>query len=469
MQKINVKWSGMIEQLRNLFKALSITFLFCIFSVACSSQQPSNENEANLNAPQTENLQELAVDEPNGQLLIWASEADKNVWENTVLSDFQEKYPFVDIKIENYPAENVASKVGVARLAGQTIPDLAVGRMRDIQSLIARDDLMDITPLLESHSDKFNPEILAYCKEGDVFYCVPWYVGPTVLFYRRDVFEAANLPSDPETVSEIVATWDDFLTVCVEIRRRVGLMCLPYIYQSLLIDMMWQQGIHLVDQDGQVNLDDPAIVLILEKIKEFRDKRVIHRNVPEADGWENDLSADVNDADTPPVAAIIYPSTFGHTLKNQFETSQEGNWGVVPMPAWEEGGARASIGSGSSFIIPTESSNPDAAWAFVEFMALNEENQLAQFAYSDYFPTLNITYEDPIFSEEDPFYGNQNSRLLFREVVNNVPDAAIFGINNYSVIISEMDAAVNNLFARRMDAQEALQEAAQAVRLKLGT
>ncbi len=477
---------GMTDRSSKTFIAIALIIMICISAVACGRSTLSdlglNDNSAASPEQQTDlgegttfavettaaGRPQTAPAEPNGQLLIWVPEADQDVWENSVLAAFQEKYPQVDIKIENYPPEDVASEIGIARLTGRAIPDLAVTRYRDIQSLIARDDLLDMTPWMEPHAAKISPQILDYCMDGDAFYCVPWHIGPTVLFYRRDIFEAAELPSDPESVSEMVATWDDFLVTCIEIRRRTGLLCMPYIYQSLLLDMMWQQGVGLLDQEGEINIDDPAVVSILEKFEEFRAARVIRKNEPGGEEWESDLSADLDAVDAPAVATIIHPSWLGHRLKNQFETKQEGNWGITFLPAWEEGGQRSAMGGGSAYVIPQESANPDAAWAFIEFMALNEENQLAQFAYSDYFPALNTTYDDPLFAQEDTFYGNQKTRQLFADVMNNVPEALIFGINDYSVIITELNSAVNNFFAGRMDAQQALQEAVQAVRLKLG-
>ena len=159
----------------------------------------------------------------------------------------------------------------------------------------------------------------------------------------------------------------------------------------------------------------------------------------------------------------------GNFFKTWIAPDQEGNWGVAYMPAWNEGGTRASMAGGSAYFIPKDSSNPDAAWAFIEFMALDQENQIAQYAYSDYFPTLTSTYDDPLFSEPDPYFGDQVTREIYADVAGNVPYAYIYDTEYYNTVAGALATAVQNYALGNMSAEEALQDAADTVRLETGT
>jgi ABC-type glycerol-3-phosphate transport system substrate-binding protein len=96
--------------------------------------------------------------------------------------------------------------------------------------------------------------MLAACTKDGKIYCVPWDIGPMGTFYRRDVFEAAGLASDPDSVSAMIATWDDLLTTCQTIKAETGLNCFAlnkannegYLYEYMLS----QQGLGYFNDAG---------------------------------------------------------------------------------------------------------------------------------------------------------------------------------------------------------------------------
>ncbi|MBE2225372.1 MAG: extracellular solute-binding protein [Anaerolineae bacterium] len=426
-------------------------------------EEPTAEAEA----------EEMAADMPSGKLLIWVQQANQDVWEQTVLEDFKAAYPDIELEFVNYAPEEVANQAGLAIQGGTGGPDLGVTQYRDIQPLISLGGIMDITPLMDDYKAEFNEDILAYCETDGVLYCVPWDIGPSVTYYRRDIFEAAGLASDPESVSNMVATWDSYLDTCLTIKEETGLNCFPQNkannYGLMLIDMLWQQGIGFFDDEGAVTIANPEVVATLEKLGEFWEADVTSDNLDWSDPWYTDLNAAIDNEDTPPVATLVYPAWMGNFFKTWIAPEQEGNWGVAYMPAWKEGGVRASMAGGSAYFIPKASTNPEAAWAFIEFMALDNDNQVAQYAYSDYFPTLTSTYDDPLFSEPDPYFGDQVTRELYADVAGNVPYAYIYDSEYYNTVAGALATAVQNFALGNMTAEEALQDAADTVRLETGT
>jgi ABC-type glycerol-3-phosphate transport system substrate-binding protein len=458
-----------------------VFFLIVVFALALTACQQATEEpvaeepaaaEEEAVAEEAEVEEEAPAEKPSGELVIWVQQANQDVWEQTVMPGFQEMYPDIELVFVNYGPEEVARQVVLAIQGGTGGPDLGVTQYRDHHQLVALQGVMDVTDLMQPYMDQFDPDILAYCEtDGEVF-CVPWDIGPTVTYYRRDIFEAAGLSSDPEDVSAMVATWDDYLDTCITIKDQTGLPCFPAnkanSYGLMMIDMLWQQGIGFFDDEGNLLIDSPDYVAVLEKMGTFWDAEVTSDNLDWEDAWYADFSSTMDNTDTPPVATLVYPAWMGGFLKVWVAPDMAGQFGVAYMPAWEEGGMRASMGGGSAYFIPADSSNPEAAWAFIEYFALNAENQVAQYAYSDYFPTLLSTYDDPLMSEPDAYYGDQANRLIYADVAKHVPYAFIYDTQYYNVVSGALSVAVQNFATGTMTAEEALQEAAATVSLELG-
>jgi len=175
----------------------------------------------------------------------------------------------------------------------------------------------------------------------------------------------------------------------------------------------------------------------------------------------------MDNTDTPPIATVTIGAWMGNFLKTWAAADQAGNWGVALMPAYQAGGTRSSNQGGSAYFIPEGSQNPAAAWAFIEYVNLNPENQVAQFVYSDYFPANSATYSDPVFQEPDAYFGGQVTRALFAEVAQDIPFGYIYG--QYAVTMSNNGAlALQNFALGNMSAEDALKASADAVRLETG-
>lgn len=460
---------------KKTFFITSLILMVVLALTACSgaATEESVAEEPAVEEPVSEEpVEEPKVAEPSGHLLIWVQQANQDVWEQTVLSGFQEKYPNIELEFVNYAPDEVARQVALAIQGGTGGPDLGITQYRDVQQLIALEGVMDISSLMDPFLNDFNPDILAYCETDGKIYCTPWDIGPTATFYRRDIFEAAGLSSDPDDVSDMVATWDDYLATCLIIKEKTGLPCTSQnkanSYGLTIMDMMWQQGIGFFDDDGAVTLDSPEIIAALEKLGEFWDADVVSDNLEWTDPWYAELAADMDNTETPPIASLVYPSWMGGFFKSWIAPEAADQWGVALMPAWSKGGVRASMGGGSAYFIPKDSTNPEAAWAFIEYFALDTDNQVDQYEYSDYFPTLLSTYTDPLFSEPDPYFGGQVTRLLFADIAQKVPYAYMYDSQYYNVASGALATAIQNYALGNMTAEDALKEAAGSVRLETG-
>jgi ABC-type glycerol-3-phosphate transport system substrate-binding protein len=409
--------------------------------------------------------------EPSGNLLIWVQQANQDVFEQTVLDEFQAAYPDITLEFVNYPPAEVADQTVLAIQGGTGGPDLGVTENGSIGRVANLGGLLDLSEQLAPYRDSLNAFALAEGSAEGKNYCVPWDIGPVVTFYRRDVFEAAGLPSTPAEVSELVSTWDSFLDACITIKEETGASCFALNkannYGDTYFNMLWQQGLGFYNDEGQITVDGPEYVETLQKLNQFWEADVVSDELEWTDNWYAELNAPLGEGTVTPVASVTIGSWMGSFLKSWVAADRAGDWGVVQMPAYTEGGVRAANQGGSCMFIPEATNNREAAWAFIEFMLLNEENQKEIFAYSDYFPALETVYDDPMFDETDAYFSDQPVRQVYAESALNIPNANLYG-PYAQAIRGAVATAVQQVALGQLSAEEALQQAADTIRVETG-
>ena len=408
---------------------------------------------------------------PSGKLLVWVQKINMEAWQATVLPTFQEMYPDVEIEFVNSSPQEVADKVGLCIQGGSGCPDMFVTGTEYGTKLVDLGGLTDLTELAQPYVADLHPGMLAACSKDGKIYCIPWDIGPTGTFYRRDVVEAAGLKSDPESVSAAIATYEDLLATCNTIKEKTGLNCFSlnkannegYLYNYMLS----KQGLGYFNDNGELTINSAANVATLEKLKTFVDAGLVSDTQVWTDPWYAEFANPLDNKDVPPVALITIPVWMGGFLKCWIAPDAKGNWGVAQMPAFTAYCSRAGSGGGSSYYIPETSTNPEAAWALIKFLNLDPANNAAIFAHADIFPAVFSAYNEPVFEEADPYFGDQQTRAFFAEVAKVSPKD--YFLHPYGQTMNgTVLIAIQKFLTGQMTAQEALDEAADAVALETG-
>ncbi len=404
---------------------------------------------------------------PSGKIVVWGWKAamTDTLVASGVLDDFKAAYPDVEVEIQEYQPSDVYVNFPLALTAGETDPDVVLIESSHLSEIVALGGLLDLTDKVQPYIDQVNDYRWPDATLDGRIYAMPWDSGPVVLYYRRDVFEKAGLPSEPEQVNELVATWDSYLDVCRTIKEKTGLYCFAHNkannYGRLYEMALWEQGLGYYDAEtGEITIDSPENVATLEMLGKFWDEDLASDNLEWTDPWYAEFAS--LDA---PVATLIEASWMEVFFKSWIAPGTSGLWGVARMPAGPYGGARAANDGGSTFVINGKSDNPDAAWAFVEFTLGRPESQLKLFKTSGFIPALETTYSDPLFDEGDPFFANQVARRLYADVVAEIPSATVYG-PHYGEMNSAVSLAIQQ-YAAGMSAEDALAEAADEIRASL--
>jgi multiple sugar transport system substrate-binding protein len=371
------------------------------------------------------------------------------------VEDFEAKYPDIKLDIQMMPTADVHDKLLASLAAGTGAPDVTMIEINYIDKFVAKGGLVDLL------DDPFNAGIYekdmvpykwaqATSPDGRLV-AFPWDIGPATYFYRRDLFEAAGLPSDPESVAEMMSTWPGFIEAAKKLTDPAN--------QRWAIgnasDIVYTNYAHrnLFDADWNCAVNNEYAVQLLTYAQEARAAGIDAKVNNWSAEWQTMLG---NDS----IAMQYGGAWFGGFLKGWLKpegADWEGKWGIFEVP--EEPGQNWG---GSFLAIPEQSENKEAAWKFIEYSMANKDAQNKMFAAVDYFPAYIPAFDDPMYQEADPFFGGQNTRAMWVDIAANKIEP---------FITTPMDAQAEQIFMsyvnqaldQGLDPQTALDDACREI------
>jgi ABC-type glycerol-3-phosphate transport system substrate-binding protein len=389
-----------------------------------------------------------------GSITIWGWKASLDALK-LVDADFTAAFPNVTFKYVERPPADTYRNIQLAIAAGSGAPDVSVIEDSHLPQYVHLGALADITDWVKPYVSKMVSYKWTWTKKSNRYYAMPWDPGPVAVFYRRDVFQKAGV--DPASIQ----TWDDFYQAAKTIKQKTG----AFMWQQakarndgrLFETLLWQQGTGYIDSSGKVILDkDAKIQQTLEYIGRFWTDGLAADQEPWTDPWYKGQSSGTS-------ATVIDAVWMGTFFKSFIAPKAAGSWGVFMLPVWQSGGSRASNDGGSVLAIFDQSSQKDAARAYVEFHLGQSGSQLKIYEKTDIFPSLKSAFEDPFFQEADPYFGDQKVRTMFAEIAAKIPDAGIYS-TDYQLMSSLATPEIQKFALGQQSAQQALANAAQLIR-----
>src|SRR5258706_5815682 len=347
---------------KNMFNFMGAALLIAMMLSACTSATNAPKTASVVTeVPATEAPTEVA--KPLGKITVWMWKATEDAIVNPgVVADFNKEYPDVQVEWVTLDPKNVYQKLPFALQAGTGAPDVAYVEDSHLTKYVYLGSLSDLTDRVKPYMSQFNDYKWDAGKKDGKYYSMPLDSGPVVLYYRRDIFKAAGLPDDPDSVSNLIKTWDDYLAVCKTIKQKTGSPCFSSNkannYGRLYEKMLWQQGLDYINDKGEVTVDSPENIATLEKLGEFWTAGVVSDQLEWTEGWYAELAMVSPDK---PLATHVEAAWMGAFLKGWIAPGTAGKWGVAMMPTMKAGQVRASNDGGSGFVIPEQSQNKEAA------------------------------------------------------------------------------------------------------------
>lgn len=366
----------------------------------------------------------------SGKLVIGGWPAGDDAFE-AIIPLFQEKHPNVEIELAFQQGSDYNQMLTTALAAGTGAPDIAmmeqawVGRYKDSSGF---ENLLDAPYNAGDMKDDFVEYKwnLALSVDGSKLVGLVWDIGPASMFYRRDVFEDAGLPSEPEEVEKLMSTWDGVLEAAEAIYKPNERWLFPNAYSMY---GWYYMNREFYNEKLEFSLDKPGA-------KEALEAAIVMRK----NGWDAqyDLSATEYQSalNEGKLGAHVSGCWFGGFLKNFIAPETEGKWGITRLP-----GSISDSNWGGSYVgIPSQGQNKEAAWAFIKFAMATNEGQNGMFKAVDYFPGYIPAWDDPMYQEEDAFFGGQKVKALWVDIsasleptFSTLMDATVEGIINNAV------------------------------------
>ncbi|WP_337101485.1 ABC transporter substrate-binding protein [Paenibacillus sp. YIM B09110] len=372
------------------------------------------------------------------KLVVWIWDAAK-IGLDANMEAFKEENPNIEIEYQLMGQTDLYQKYLIAANTGDKVPDIIAVESSNLAQMVNIDSLYDLSDKVAPYKDKIVPFKWEDATKDGKVYAMPWDSGPVVMYYRKDIFEAAGLPSDPEAVADRIKTFEDYKEVGNIIKEKTG----NFMFQDsktrsnnrFFETMMWQRGLWYFDKDGNVSLDDPKVIETAEFYAGMVNDGIVNDAEAFSESWLNAF-ADGK------VATIVGAAWYEGLLENMIDPDSAGKWGVAPMPKWSADDQYASANDGgSNLAINANSKHTEEAWKFIEFMLGKEESQVTMMKDAGSLPSLTTTYEDAVFSEPVEYFGGQPVRQVYTQALEQIAP------QSYTVDFPVANQLTKNAFA----------------------
>ncbi|WP_216830810.1 ABC transporter substrate-binding protein [Alkalihalobacterium elongatum] len=406
-------------------KLAASTVLAVSFLAACGG---------NDDAPE-ENVVDDAATETIGdgdvELVFWEF---GNTGYDKLIEEYVAENPHVSINLQNSDMNDLHDNLFTSISAGSGAPDITMIEEAQIERY--RNAEHAFTNLFDHGAEAVRDNYLDWVfqngenADGDFLFGLPTDIGPTVMFYRTDVFEEAGFESSPEAVSELVATWDDFEKVAEEIKEKTGKLMTDageLIYNARR-DQSTQQ--YFNTNDELIMTEHNQIKDGFEYVANLLDKGLVG-DIPL---WTPEWFSGMGEGT---YATMLAPAWMQGVIKDN--SPEPGVWSITTMP---EG---AGNWGGSYLAVPAESEHAEEAYKFIEWLTAPEQ-QLKAFLDYGLFPSAPAVYDMPEFLEyEDAYFGGIATAQIFSEAAQQV--VPVYKGRLYYPVDDEMKEALDNVAA----------------------
>lgn len=371
------------------------------------------------------------------------------------LPAFHERYPGIHVEVQQIPFTAAHEKLLTA-FVGESLPDVAqIGNtwLPEFQTLGA---LEDLGPRVARSSviaaKSYFPGVWDTNLVEGVLAGVPWYVDTRVLFYRKDLLQAAGVAAPPRTWTE----WHDVLH---RLKARAG----PGRWAILLPTDEWAQPVIFGLQSGATLLTEQGRDAAFEApafrraadfyVSLFREGLApALANTQIANVYQEFAAGDF-------AMYITGPWNLGE-FRRRLPATLKDEWATAPLPAVEGAGPGVSLAGGSSLVLFRSSTRSEESWKLIEFLS-EPAQQVRFYALAGDLPARRDAWSDPILAtdaaarafEEQLGHVTATPQIPeWEQIAQKVAEhlePAIRGVATVDVALEALDKDVSALLAKR--------------------
>ncbi|MBA8794359.1 cellobiose transport system substrate-binding protein [Friedmanniella endophytica] len=342
---------------------------------------------------------------------------------------------------------NYDSKLRTSLAGGAYIPDIAGVNSNCSLYFPNEERFVDLNPLggseLKSQFYDWKWQLGTTPKGRMCFW--PMDTGPTGLYYRNDLFAKAGLPSDPDALGEAIKTWDGYLDVGTQLRKKLDI--------ALDINAGAVFGCYLNSSEERYfdRQDRPIFSQSGSAVRKAWDLAVQAAKLGVTGNLQtsNDQNAGWSSGR---VAGHLEAVWWGPILADTAPDTK-GKWRLANQPV------KPGNSGGSFLMVPTTSKDPQAAFDFIKWLT-NAENQAKTFNTIQLFPSTPASFTGDTLKSDNSFYGGQEYQTFFRKAAEQVP---ITYVSPYENLCAPFGSELTNVETAGKDPNQAWDDAVAAV------
>src|SRR5512132_368989 len=325
-------------------------------------------------------------------MMMWGDPAELEVW-NQIVADFHQAQPNITVKVEVSDWDSYWTKLKTL-LSADTPPDVFAMDAPLYLDYQSRGVLLNLQPYLDKNPDLLKgeyPQTLEAYTTSDRRYGLPRDFQTIVLFYNKDMFDAAGV--DYPTADW---TYDDLREAAKQLTKdsngdgkidQFGFYADPWDMELIWSEGIWAYGGDIINADHTKTL--------VGEPKARQAWQLFHDMMFEAKSWPDSTTAGEYGGD-PFLAGVAAMTTIGHWAVPGYAEAKF-KWDVAPMPAGPAG--KATSVNSAGFVVGKASKNPDAAFEFLKYV-LSEpaQKRLAELGFA--CPVLKSVAEGDSFLKQ---------------------------------------------------------------------
>jgi len=206
----------------------------------------------------------------------WSSSPEDHKVFVDVFKAFEEKNPGTRVNFEDVPSDEFQQKALTTIVAG-TPPDTMQLHPAWVLSFINANQLNDLTDRAKTDKAAYVPAQLEYWTNDGKQFGVPYYSGPSFIFYNKSLFQKVGAKSPEDHEKEGTWTWDTLQALAKQVSTGSGAektfgwdAATDATNQSTNLQFytcvpIWCNGGELINQEGTAWLvDSPPVVEVLQ-------------------------------------------------------------------------------------------------------------------------------------------------------------------------------------------------------------
>lgn len=371
-----------------------------------------------------------------------------------LIDEYMEEHTNVKITLSEGEMNDVLNNLFTSISAGSGSPDIALIEVGQIEKFKQAQD--QFYNLNEYGAEDLSGNFLewkwqqAQSVDGSFQIGFPTDIGPTTMFYRTDVMEAAGLPSDRDELAAEIDTWDAYYDAAKTVMEKTG---------KVMTDSPQMVFNALRDQQEEQYFNEDDELIAEETVKDaydFTTKMIEEGLIGQNALWTPEWGTAMAEG-----SYAVMPGAPGWMVNNVRSNAPDasGLWDVAQIP---EG---AGNWGGSFLTIPKESEYPEEAYKFISWLTAPEQ-QLKSFTIAGLFPSTPDVYENEEFlAATDEYFNGAPTAQIFADAAKSV--VPVYMGVNYSIVDTEITTALTNVAVEGADPEEEWTAAIKRVKTQL--